>query len=110
MRGCLAWQRDGLAVPQAVERATGAYREAMDPLGDFLRDCCHVGELWTVGKAELRGAYETWCKVNGHKPLSGQAFPAALAEHAVRDGWEGKARVWRGVGLREEASNTTPTP
>lgn len=33
---CLAWQREGLRVPQAVRVATDQYREDMDVLGEFI--------------------------------------------------------------------------
>jgi putative DNA primase/helicase len=112
VRGCLAWQHEHLGIPPAVERATDAYRESADPVADFLEDACQVGPLWTVGKGELRGVYESWCKANGFKPLSGRQFPAALAAHGIADAWEHERRVWRGIALRPERehANTMPTP
>ena len=40
VQGCLDWQRDGLRVPAAVEQATAEYRDSMDPLNDFITECC----------------------------------------------------------------------
>jgi putative DNA primase/helicase len=40
LEGCLMWQEHGLEPPQEVQTATEEYREEMDPLGDFLAECC----------------------------------------------------------------------
>src|SRR5262249_1677210 len=36
VRGCLAWQRDGLRPPEMVQAATEEYRKEMDVVGNFL--------------------------------------------------------------------------
>jgi len=36
VRGCLAWQQEGLPVPEEVQQATAGYREEMDTFGRFL--------------------------------------------------------------------------
>jgi len=40
VKGCLLWQINGLGSAKAVERATKAYQQEMDVIGDFLMDCC----------------------------------------------------------------------
>ena len=39
VEGCLRWQREGLAVPEAVKKSTAAYRDESDPLATFFEDC-----------------------------------------------------------------------
>lgn len=47
VRGCLAWQREGLAPPEIVQAATEEYRKEMDQFGNWLAERCeqkpHLG-------------------------------------------------------------------
>jgi len=74
MRGCLDWQENGLGVPGAVKRATESYREEMDTLGDFIKDCCVVGPTVEVITKDVYNVYVEWCKANGEQPISKRAF------------------------------------
>ncbi|MCK4373684.1 MAG: hypothetical protein KAX19_00105, partial [Candidatus Brocadiae bacterium] len=42
VRGCLAWQQDGLGRPRAIEVATKTYEEESDPLREFIEACCVI--------------------------------------------------------------------
>lgn len=107
VRGCLEWQRDGLGVPQEVEAATDAYRDSMDPIKDFLTDCCALGEDQWISQASLRETYEKWCKANGEKyPVSGKKFGEALRRRAcevqVKRMGNSTVKGWKGVGIVAE--------
>ena len=43
VRGCLAWQREGLKPPDMVRAATEEYREGEDDIARFISECCVVG-------------------------------------------------------------------
>ena len=111
VRGCLDWQRNGLGVPPVVERATQAYREAMDPLTDFLEDCCVMAPGAWVSSADLRKAYEDWGRENGEGRdlLKGKAFGERLRGRGCKDerrAYKGaQARGWAGIGLVGEPVN-----
>ena len=99
--GCLAWQREGLATPASVAASTATYRREMDPLAEWIEECCVVAEdVWTVS-AELWQNYETW--TGGRPPMTQDAFGKRLngrgwTVHVRRIG--GKlARVRLGIGL-----------
>ena len=81
--GCLAWQKDGLDSPPAVQEATEAYRLEQDRLGQFLADCTVTGPQGSVRAADLYRAYERWCRDNGEQPMSGTAFGRQMAERGV---------------------------
>ena len=53
VRGCLSWQRNGLALPRVVEEATQKYREDEDFLGGFLADACTQGARLRVRRRGL---------------------------------------------------------
>ncbi len=52
--GCLMWQRDGLAPPEAITTATEEYLKSEDTIGRWIDDCCEkdanafssIDELW----------------------------------------------------------------
>jgi putative DNA primase/helicase len=103
VQGCLAWQRDGLGVPPAVEAATEAYRAEMDPLRDFLLECCHIApDAWVPSKA-LWERYRDWAKDSGLRwPLTRADFSDRLAARGFVADKGGKGtRVRRGIGLAD---------
>ena len=107
MLGCRYWQEDGLKPPSVVEQATEAYRKDMDPLTDFVSDCCIVGVSEAiVSVAELRGRYEVWARENGLRfTISPRQFNQRLQDKGCerREAWlNGKTqKCWHGIGLRE---------
>jgi len=99
--GCLAWQKEGLGIPDCVKAATSGYQAASDVLGPFLADCCKIGEGAWVASARLWTKYQDWITQNAEIPLSRQTF----AEHLTRRGFlpaergHEKTRIWTGVAL-----------
>jgi putative DNA primase/helicase len=98
VKGCLAWQREGLNPPAAVTEATAAYREAMNPLAEWFSCCCEWGlDQWT-SNASLRDSYERWGKESGERNLLGaKAFAAHLRTRGCAPEKVGGLRGWRGV-------------
>lgn len=84
VRGCLEWQRIGLAHPPEVKAATEAYRDEMDVLGPFLAECCTVHPNGMARSGELYKAYADWTEKSGEKPLSQRAFTLRLSERGIR--------------------------
>lgn len=100
VEGCLIWQREGLGVPPAVEKATDAYRADMDPLRDFLRECCVLEVDAYVSAKDLRDEYEKWARESGSKrPLSGKIFAEKLRLHGCEPARHAQGRRWIGVRL-----------
>lgn len=114
VKGCLAWQREGLGMPDAVAQATAAYRNEMDLLGAFLRDRCAVAEDEAVGASSLYANYRTWCEDGGEKPGSHIQFGARLAERWFQSdrftsGPEKGKHRWLGLRLRRPGEAPIPT-
>lgn len=106
VKGCLAWQKDGLKPPRAVQAATQAYRQEMDPLEGFLEDCCLVDpEKWVTVK-DLYETYKEWCDRNTEKPLGKRAVGLRLKDRGFIEGRgpdpRTRPRLWRGIGLRSD--------
>lgn len=112
VEGCLAWQREGLAPPAAVQAATAEYRDESDVLGQFLAER-------TTAEAEYRGAsvrapasalykaYQAWCLAGGIRPDTQTAFGRALGLRGFAPLKVGGGTVWRlGLRLRSDDAAT----
>lgn len=101
LEGCLAWQQQGLAIPERVRHYTEEYRAENDQLADFFEERCAFEPRAVVRRSELRRAYEEWAKENGEWTVAPRTLAAALKARGGSDGAKmGGERAWRGVGLR----------
>lgn len=60
IEGHMAWREYGLCPPRVVTEATDKYREGEDTLGEFLFECCEIGESLRVGASKVYGVFEDW--------------------------------------------------
>lgn len=79
VRGCLAWQRDGLNPPPAVLAATGEYREEEDIVGQFIAECCLLRPDSRINATRLYSAFDRWARGNGLDSITHSAFGLRLA-------------------------------
>jgi len=110
VRGCLAWQRDGLTAPPAVVAATETYRVESDLVAQFLAERCTLGDGCQVRSSDLYGAYTAWCSEQGlDHPLSQRALAQRLDERDFHrtENRAGQA-IWLGIGIVDERDETTP--
>ncbi len=101
IEGCLAWQREGLQPPAAVQEATDQYRQEMDQIGAFIADRCIVEPHCRASAGDLYSAFKTWCEVNGERPGTSTWFGRQLTEREFDKMLDGPKRVrtWIGIGL-----------
>jgi putative DNA primase/helicase len=101
VQGCLRWQHDGgLGAPEAVTHATEGYRNEMDPVTDFIADCCIEGPDAIESSSDLLQAYLSWCKNNRENPVSQTAFGTALTRRGVDGVRSSGVRCRKGLALR----------
>ena len=60
VRGCLAWQREGLKVPECMQEARQDYRNEQDTFQAFLDDCYGAIPDTTVPLKEVLARYSDW--------------------------------------------------
>jgi putative DNA primase/helicase len=88
VRGCLAWQREGLSPPVIVSEATKTYRADSRPLARFLDECCVLGPDAHASFGELFGTYVKWA---GHESRMGRhEFTKALRQEFKTNEADGK--------------------
>jgi putative DNA primase/helicase len=84
VEGCLAWQRDGLGMPEEVKEATASYRSSEDVIGAFLTERCVQGPDYCVRASVLRAAYCGWCEQTGEDPVSQRVLGESLTERGFK--------------------------
>jgi putative DNA primase/helicase len=103
VRGCLQWQRQGLASPAAVLSEGEAYRKEQDHLDVFFADCCVIHEKAVVGASSLFEAYNTWGKTNNMRHLlSGTAFGTRMGKRYKKKPTV-RGNVYLGIGLANDS-------
>jgi len=100
LAGCTAWQRDGLRPPGEVTAAVETYRQDMDVLGLFLRECCVLEPGVVTPFKELWNAYTTWATEAGERPVTKRALHLALDERGLEITRAGNDKARRGLRLR----------
>ncbi len=102
--GCLAWQTVGLQVPDVVNATTQNYRDEVNPLLEFVGDCCVLMASARIGNSELWERYNRWAKESSVRhPLGKKGFSQRLALlPEVEATKSGSSRYWQGIGLTED--------
>jgi putative DNA primase/helicase len=76
LEGCAAWQKTGLAPPEAVTKATAAYLEAEDAVSARMQERCErEGE---DSLANLYASWRSWADFNGEQPRTNKWLVQAL--------------------------------
>ena len=76
-------------------------RRQRGPLARFLAESCNLGPDRSTTNPDLWTAYETWARATGEIPAGRKTFTQSMASIAgVTRGRTGKARRWKGIGLR----------
>jgi putative DNA primase/helicase len=98
VRGCLAWQKEGLNPPEAVRTATKTYQEEEDLIGQFISEKCTLGPCLQVQAGTLYAAYQEWSAENGLKPIFSVKFGREMRNRF--DSYKDRNTFYTGVDLR----------
>jgi putative DNA primase/helicase len=102
IEGCLAWQEEGLGIPDEVREATSDYREEMDLLGSFISEQCVLNTNHEAAASELYAHYKAWCQKNSEEPVTSNLFGRLLIERGLSKRKEttgAKRIIYKGIGL-----------
>lgn len=98
VRGCMAWQREGLDPPDIVRNATRTYRDASLPLARFLDQCCIEQEGARATFGDLFSEYMRWCG-KAQDRLGRHEFNNALRAKFAVDPRNTRNVTFVGVGI-----------
>jgi putative DNA primase/helicase len=99
VRGCLAWQRDGLEEPRGVQTATRQYRAEQDRIGSFLEEHAIEDPTAEVRASDLYARYCEWAKAGNEFVMSQTAFGTELQERGYTVRKSG-CNWYQGIKLR----------
>lgn len=102
VRGCLAWQRDGLGLAKSVAKATGSFRSESDVVGRFIDECCTLAEGVFVSKGDLYASYRAWCTLSGEQAQAKNLFGARIMQRGIKEKRSNTGRMWIGIELDKE--------
>jgi P4 family phage/plasmid primase-like protien len=98
--GCIEWKANGLDAPAEVLAATDNYRADMDPLGDFIEECCVIGPQCEAKAGDLYRTYKTWAEARGDELENQKRFGNRLTERGYERS-KRNGRVWyRGICIQ----------
>jgi putative DNA primase/helicase len=104
VRGCLAYQREGLNPPQAVLDATWEYQQEEDILGGFVEAYCKKTAGVETRSTEIFDKFDKWYKLNqGSKGISQKKFGTMMKR---RFGTKKKVGVVYYIGVELDHSKT----
>lgn len=110
VRGALRYNAKGLRLPGKVKRQTRAYRAAMDPIADWLKQCTRADESERTRRKDVYASYLHWCSrqqkpdgTRGISPLANDDFNKKLEALGYTQGKNNSLRYWQGLALSEDA-------
>lgn len=98
VQGCIDWQRDGLATPQAVIDATNDYRSDSDLVGQWLSERTIKAPMDTSAE-RLYKDYSKWCESSGLKPMVKLNLGRNLNDREMASKKTNKGMVYLNIAL-----------
>ena len=102
LEGVNRWKKEGLKTPRIVLAATDDYRNDMDIIGNFVKECCIQKAEAKVKIKDLYNAYGKWCNENNERMASERYLALRLQEIGFERTRTSDARYWKGLGLRAD--------
>ena len=101
VRGCLAWQTQGLHAPASVTEATDEYQAGEDAIKQFIGACCIESDTLKTRSSLLYHAYTRWLLSAGFDQLNEKRFGQQMGKiHEKKRQKTGNHYL--GIGLVEE--------
>lgn len=110
VRGCLLWQKVGIAAPELVHEATNTYRDEQDVMAQFLKDCCETGNTYEVSSGTLYQVYHAWRKEMGIRADSLTKFGNDLRKRGFDGDHTRKGNLRKGLQLNAYGRSLVPPP
>ena len=89
-------------LPKRVVTAINTYKANNDWMGNFLEDCCEIGDSFMEKSGSLYGEYRAYCAQNGEFTRSTTDFYAALEFSGFERKKSNKGVFVKGIRLKSE--------
>ena len=99
IEGAVAWQKDGLRIPETVAKASREYLEGEDRLSGFIAEEVERDSAGVVPFKRLYVLYCQWCEEERESPMTKRSFSEGLIERGFQKK-NGTGNVAQIVGLK----------
>jgi len=105
IKGCLAWQQEGLSPPASVQEATAAYLDAEDALANWIEDACaRDPQAWETS-SKLFDSWSSWAKRSGEPGSSMKRFVQVLEARGFTPQRRRNGRGFQGLRVMLHGQN-----
>lgn len=102
LQGAVEYHKHRLGECQVVKRATAKARRSSDSVAAWIKEMCRIDPDARVPASAAYESYRKYCRLNGWRELSVQAFARALNAKGHRTKATNRHNVFVGLELREE--------
>lgn len=102
LNGFLKWKEEGLKDPPSVQQANDEYRDDMDSVGAFIRECLNVDVTckMRLENKQLYEVYLKWSSENNESPLTQKGLSTRLLEKGFNKRCSNSVRYWEGLSVK----------
>jgi putative DNA primase/helicase len=105
IKGCLAWQQEGLSPPASVQEVTAAYLDAEDALANWIDDACaRDPQAWETS-SRLFASWSSWAERSGEPGGSMKRFAQALEARGFASQRRRNGRGFQGLRVIHNGQN-----
>lgn len=103
VKGCTAWQREGLNPPSLVVEATAGYRKEQDVLGSFFDECAILGDTHSISSSTLLDGYSKWLGKGKQAPTPNSFATMMEAKGFIKKRSTTTGRsMWQGITIQSD--------
>lgn len=104
LRGYAKWKEEGLKDPAVVREANEEYRDDMDSVGAFIRECLNVDATnqMRLPNKNIYEVYLKWTSENNESPLTQKGLATRLQEKGFSKKSSNGLRYWEGLSIKVE--------
>jgi putative DNA primase/helicase len=104
IKGCLAWQEQGLNVPECLKQATAEYRHEQNVLGHFVEDELVENDKLKSPCGQMYEHYQSWAENNGEYQMTSTEFKERMEQRYGQPKRTSAGKFWMGVGIKQMLS------
>lgn len=98
-----------IELPTAVVQATEEYKASENWIGNFISECCEVGDRFRETGSNLYATYRQWAGDNGEYVRRPRDFTQALEGMGFQKRATMQAKVWDGIRVTADMAQRTLT-
>lgn len=101
IQGAVRWADKGLVIPEKIRAASAEYMHTMDDLGEWVEDCCDMGDELTESNKHLFASFTAWKQDRAEKVPSISTWGERMRQQLHLEGYRTKhERGFKGISLR----------